>query len=90
VCNATLARHSFTRVQYSKLTLAILKVLAAEGYITSYAVEQGQTRPTGIKVLLKYKGWWIKTIIFNDSKVSKPGQRVFSGYKHFNENIDTL
>jgi ribosomal protein S8 len=62
--NATLARH----IQYSKLTLAILKVLAAEGYITSYAVEQGQTRPTGIKVLLKYKGWWIKTIIFNDSK----------------------
>jgi small subunit ribosomal protein S8 len=41
VRNATLARHSFTRVQYSKLTLAILKVLAAEGYITSYAVEQG-------------------------------------------------
>jgi ribosomal protein S8 len=26
------------------MTLAILKVLAAEGYITSYAVEQGQTR----------------------------------------------
>jgi ribosomal protein S8 len=26
------------------LTLAILKVLAAEGYITSYAVEQGQTQ----------------------------------------------
>jgi ribosomal protein S8 len=63
--SATLALHC---VQYSKLTLAILKVLAAEGYITSYAVEQGQTRPTGIKVLLKYKGWWIKTIIFNDSK----------------------
>jgi ribosomal protein S8 len=23
-------------------------------------------------------------------RVSKPGQRVFSGYKHFNENIDGL
>jgi small subunit ribosomal protein S8 len=33
VRNATLARHSFTRVQYSKLTLAILKVLAAEGLL---------------------------------------------------------
>jgi ribosomal protein S8 len=54
---------------FSKVSLnLVLKVLAAEGYITSYAVEQGQTRPTGIKVLLKYKGWWIKTIIFNDSK----------------------
>jgi small subunit ribosomal protein S8 len=91
VRNATLARQSFTRVQYSKLNLAILKVLAAEGYITSYAVEQGQIRPTGIKVLLKYKGWWIKKPLFSMiRRVSKPGQRVFSGYKHFNENIDGL
>jgi ribosomal protein S8 len=42
VRNATLARHSLCTV--CKLTLAILKVLAAEGYITSYAVEQGQTQ----------------------------------------------
>jgi len=34
--NASLARHSFARVRYSKLNLAILRVLMAEGYIKSY------------------------------------------------------
>lgn len=89
--NATLARHSFARVRYSKLNLAILKVLAAEGYIASYSVEQTAKAPTEIKVVLKYKGWWIKKPLFSTLKrVSKPGQRVFSGYKQFQENIDVL
>jgi small subunit ribosomal protein S8 len=44
-----------------------------------------------IKVTLRYKGWWIKKPLFSDLKrISKPGQRVFSGYKHFNEVIDVL
>ena len=38
--NASLAKHSFTRVKFSKLNLAILKVLASEGYIKSYAFEE--------------------------------------------------
>jgi small subunit ribosomal protein S8 len=89
--NATLARHSFARVRYSQLSLAILKVLTAEGYITNYAVENGETRPSGIKVLLKYKGWWIKKPLFSILKrVSKPGQRVFSGYRNFQNKIDGL
>ena len=36
--NATLARHSFVRVNYSKLNLAILKVLTSEGYIMTNCV----------------------------------------------------
>jgi small subunit ribosomal protein S8 len=89
--NATLARHSFTCVRYSKLNLAILKVLVAEGYITGYSVEQEKNIPSEIKVSLKYKGWWIKKPLFSILKrISKPGQRVFSGYKHFQEKIDGL
>jgi small subunit ribosomal protein S8 len=89
--NATLARHSFARVRYSKLNLAILKVLASEGYVTTYSIEEKQTRPISIKVFLKYKGWWIKKPLFSILKrISKPGQRVFSGYKNFQENIDVL
>jgi len=40
--NASLARHSFVRVNYSKLNLAILKVLASEGYITNFDFETNQ------------------------------------------------
>ena len=37
--NASMAKHSFTRVVYSKVNLAILKVLLAEGYIQDYNIE---------------------------------------------------
>jgi small subunit ribosomal protein S8 len=91
--NASLARHSFVSVQYSKLNLAVLKVLSAEGYIKTYSVtesEEKQTQKT-IKVLLKYKGWWIKKPLFSTLKrISKHGQRVFSGYKNFNKVINIL
>jgi small subunit ribosomal protein S8 len=89
--NASMARHSFARVRYSKLNLAILKVLAAEGYIKSYALENQENKESEIKILLKYKGWWIKKPLFSIiQRISKPGQRVFSGYKNFGDTIDVL
>ena len=89
--NASMARHSFARVRYSKLNLAILRVLAAEGYIKSYTIETLEPVDNGIKIILKYKGWWIKKPLFSIIKrVSKPGQRVFSGYKKFKDTIDVL
>lgn len=88
--NASLAKHSFTRVNYSKLNLAILKVLEAEGYINTYAIENNSSKNM-IKINLKYKGWWIKKPLFSTlERISKPGQRVFSSYKDFNSTIDTL
>jgi small subunit ribosomal protein S8 len=89
--NASLARHSFTCVRYSKLNLAILKVLEAEGYISNYITQTEKNGQPQIKIFLKYKGWWIKKPLFSVlQRISKPGQRVFSGYKHFQDTIDVL
>lgn len=91
--NASLAKHSFTRVNYSKLNLAILKVLQAEGYINTYNTETQSSINTikEIKINLKYKGWWIKKPLFSIlQRISKPGQRVFSSYKDFTTTIDVL
>ena len=89
--NASLARHAFTNIKYSKLNLAILKVLIAEGYIKEYVIEKNENNQNLIKIILKYKGWWIKKPLFSTIKrISKPGQRVFSGYKDFQNTIDTL
>jgi small subunit ribosomal protein S8 len=89
--NASLARHSFARVRYSKLNLSILKVLLSEGYINSYSLEKNNLNQNEIKIILKYKGWWIKKPLFSIMKrISKPGQRVFSGYKNYNDIIDVL
>lgn len=89
--NACLARHTIVRVRYSNLNLSILKVLESEGYIKSFEIEESENVQPFIKVLLKYKGWWIKKPLFSSLKrISKPGQRVFSGYKNFQKLIDIL
>ena len=89
--NASLAKHNFTRAKYSKLNLAILNVLQSEGYIKNYLLETNENNQLEIKILLNYKGWWIKKPLFSTLKrISKPGQRVFSGYKHFDDIIDVL
>ena len=89
--NSSMARHTYVRVRYSKLNLAILKVLETESYIDSYVIEQENNPKQNIKIFLKYKGWWIKKPLFSIIKrISKPGQRVFSGYKNFQKVIDVL
>jgi small subunit ribosomal protein S8 len=89
--NSSMARHTFVRVRYSKLNLAILKVLEAESYIEKYLIEENNNPKKDIKIFLKYKGWWIKKPLFSNLKrISKPGQRIFSGYKNFQKLIDTL
>ena len=90
--NSSLAKHSFTCVIYSKVNLAILKVLLSEGYIKSYEVQENNINTKKeIKIFLKYKGWWIKKAFFSIIKrISKPGKRIFSGYKNFNDSINVL
>ena len=43
--NASLAKHTFTQVLYSKLNLAVLKVLVSEGYITNYELQEEENHP---------------------------------------------
>ena len=90
--NASLAKHNFTHVQYSKQNLAILKVLASERFIENFDLEKSENNNNNsIKVFLKYKGWWIKKPLFSTLKrISKPGLRVFSGYKEFSNKLDVL
>ena len=89
--NASLAKHSFTRVQYSKQNLAILRVLVSEGFINQFTLEENKNNTYSIKVFLKYKGWWIKKPLFSIiRRISKPGLRVFSGYKDFTNKLDIL
>jgi small subunit ribosomal protein S8 len=89
--NASLDRHSFTQIPFSQLNLSILNVLKNEGYIKYYSLEEINTKKVIIKVILKYKGWWIKKPLFSTlQRISKPGQRVFSPYKNFSKIIDVL
>ena len=48
--NASLAKHAFTKIQYSKLNLAILKVLQNEGYIKDFFVEKKENTGKSEKI----------------------------------------
>lgn len=89
--NASCAKHSFVMVRYSKLNVEILNILEIEGYVKSYEIILFSNFPKFIKIFLCYKGWWVKKASFSTiSKISKPGYRIFSGYKDFNKKINAL
>ena len=77
--NAGMAGHEKVDIPSSKLKLEIVKILKTEGYIKNFKkiAEDGLNV---IRVLLKYDE---KTgpIIHGMEKISKPGRRVYMGYK---------
>nr|YP_010139325.1 ribosomal protein S8 [Poterioochromonas malhamensis]QQK54991.1 ribosomal protein S8 [Poterioochromonas malhamensis] len=87
--NASLAKHSFVNLQYSKQACDILKIFTKEGYIMGYTVEKSSHN--FIKVYLKYKGSWIKTSFISQIiRISKPGQRIYTSYRNFYKTIKYL
>lgn len=64
-----------TRVKYSKLSMDVLAVLKAEGFISDYAKVNVAKNIDEINVTLKYfEG---KGVISEMVKVSKPGRRIY-------------
>lgn len=76
--NANTAMHDDVRMPSSKLKEALAGVLAAEGYIESYDVEENVGRPgRTLHVRMKYSPERARTIS-GIKRVSKPGLRVYS------------
>jgi small subunit ribosomal protein S8 len=87
--NASLAKHNFVNLQYSKQACDILKIFTKEGYIMGYTIEKNSHN--FIKVYLKYKGSWIKTSFISQIiRISKPGQRIYTSYRNFYKIIKYL
>jgi small subunit ribosomal protein S8 len=75
--NANLAYKDDLLVPVSKMNEAILRILAAEGYIERYAPE-GEGIERVYRVTLKY-GIKRERTISGLKRVSKPGRRVYAG-----------
>jgi small subunit ribosomal protein S8 len=89
--NASYSRQNITYIKYSKINIAILTVLANEGYIKNFKVEKISEKKKIIKTSLKYKGWWIKKSFFSKiQRISKPGQKIFLSYKDFSKKLINL
>lgn len=75
--NAQAQKHTTVRVPASKLKASILEVLAAEGYIVSFAQEneEGSVQGTLVVSLKYHQG---QPVITSLKRVSSPGRRVYS------------
>jgi len=75
--NGHLALHDTVEMPGSKLRTEIARVLADEGYIVGYEVQDAEVG-TNLVVNLKYDSGR-KAVISGLKRVSKPGRRVYTG-----------
>jgi small subunit ribosomal protein S8 len=78
--NAGMAKHEKVDIPTSKLKLEIVKILKTEGYIKNFK-KISQDGSNTIRVFLKYDEE-AGPVIHGIEKVSKPGRRVYTGYKY--------
>lgn len=77
--NASAAQHRRVVVPSSKVKIAVAKILTEEGFVAGYSVTED--KPQANLILgLKYTGK-AKPVITNLERVSKPGRRVYVGYR---------
>jgi len=74
-------REKFDRVDVptSKLKLEVVKILKNEGYIKNFK-KIAQDTNNVIRIFLKYDVE-MEPVIHGIQKISKPGRRIYSGYK---------
>lgn len=77
VRNASQAHHSSVDVPFSKIKLAISKILEQEGYIAGYEVREDGNRRF-LRLQLKYDPQR-RPVVNGLRRVSRPGLRVYAG-----------
>jgi small subunit ribosomal protein S8 len=78
--NAGMAKHEKVDIPSSRLKLEIVKILKTEGYIKNFKKATTVDNVNVIRIFLKYDEE-TTPIIHGIEKVSKPGRRVYMGYK---------
>ena len=78
--NANLAKHQIVQIPSTNVTRSIAKVLCDENLIDSFEELQNGFK-SSILLSLKYVGKDREPTIKAIKRVSKPGLRVYSGYK---------
>lgn len=77
VRNALQARHASVDIPFSKMKLAIAKILEQEGYIGAFDINEQGNRKT-LRLQLKYDDRK-KPVVNGLRRLSKPGLRVYAG-----------
>lgn len=75
--NASQARHASVDIPFSKVKLAIAKILEQEGYVGGFDVHEEGNRKA-LRLTLKYDAER-RPVMTGLRRVSKPGLRVYAG-----------
>lgn len=86
--NALMAKKKTVIVPASKMKLEIVKILKDEGFIEDYKYIDEKPQPK-IEIILKYTDNK-QSVITGIRRVSKPGRRVYLGYKFIPKVLDGL
>ena len=78
--NACMAKFESVDIPTSKLKLEITKILKNEGYIRNFK-KVAQENQSALRIFLKYDDG-DKPIIHGIRRLSKPGRRLYGGYKN--------
>lgn len=77
--NAGLVQHPKVVMPTSKVKVEIARILASEGFIQGYVLTDEEPQ-ANLVLTLKYTGKGIP-VINGLERVSKPGRRIYAGYK---------
>ena len=80
--NANLVKHQIVQVPSTKITVAIANVLKDEGFIADFDIFKDDNGFPLLILSLKYKGRKRQSVLTNLKRISKPGLRIYSGYRH--------
>jgi small subunit ribosomal protein S8 len=86
--NALMARQKTVAVPGSKLKLEIARILKDEGFIEDYRVVEEKPQ-IKIEIVLKYDDKK-SPVIAGIKRVSKPGRRIYRGYKELPRVLDGM
>ncbi len=87
--NANLKRKATVDAPHSRFKIELLKIFEKEGYIDSFAINDGKIKGQKIiTITLKYQDQ--EPVIRHIKRVSKPGQRIYQDYKNLPKVLNGL
>ena len=87
--NANLVKHQIVQIPTTKMSLAIIKILKAEGFVEDFET-YNENQISYLLVSLKYTGKSRTSVISKIERISKPGLRVYANSKKLPKVLDNL
>ena len=87
--NANMVKHRIVQIPFTKMSIAIVKILKEEGFIEDFE-NYMENNKKHLLISLKYIGKSRQPVISKIERISKPGLRVYKNSKQLPKVLDNL